>query len=1233
MIARPDSWRSGAAPGKPEKFLRAVALLEARAPLRGDTLIDDAVREWLRGQPKTRRRVLEVGPDPLAGLLDRLSRPKWLVRLEADPRFARRAAIVTFALRDACRDHPWCEAVAGRVARRLVYLAAYGYSSKDLVAIASIVRSEDGQYRLWSVWGDPPDDPRPEAIPTRTASKDNVEQFLADIRHLLERSWPRPESAAVRRERMRRRRELPLVRKEVTRALRLEASDGVPVALPHGRAWQFRDVAIAQSALAPSPMARLVGRRVLRELDELVPEALTDDVLGCAVAAWVVAIFGWSSKAALDITPWDPSGPASFAPRTLRFLTAETALSSRVPEQVIELPLPDAACRCVDELVGRTGGTPASATLGSFIGARALELFWRFVDRLAGVPRAASHLEHHAPNECLRHDLLSPAEVSLVAGRLIGPWRSACSYHFGTAARFVARIWRGHCHMHRAAGIPEPAPYRADGDRFVGQIFEGQEDPLAPYRRTIREGTGPIGAEIDYSYQAMGRRPTAEIPEAGAVLIQTEWSDALIFADKADCGGRAPRILPCPPAAREVIEIARGQPGVGARTTGDARRRWPGPMRNVLRKVSYAATTEILGTSGRAMVYGHDCDEFSPFGALGPFPLSRLLGDTAQCIDPVLRESGVNDLMAELASAMRERGLDPGLGGSLSARQPPEPEMIGTRFRQSFRIPDPTHYLWLRGVIQEIRRRTLGEESQMPSRWLEMAIVALLAWRGVTPSNIHRYRAYYRPDSLIEGGTQGDAHFAALIPQADVGLGLIPIGLGDLSGACRRIALQLHRSRGGRCILSHCPGSLKWLRRRLGSFLIEMGAGPRPTGPRDPNVAWSALAAASEFNGAMLWSPAVAAMFSGSYLVPLNYVSVRDLLSPPGGARHPLLTAWGTPWRDPHLPSSRRIDRGAHMPDLPKGIFGWEVEDGACPPNDGPPDKSDRPCCTKKVAAGLADFFAAHMDTPSRSRMRGILEAAGCKEPPIVLAQVMRRLREMGALTSGVAIPFLPPDHQVDFLLGTWPHCEMIGGDGMVRSFRSFRTIASVLLLGTRPMEALRLRRDDWMRCAGEALLVQIRGTKNRRAWRQADLEIFATDPAGAEIAAILDASEATFREARRTARGRQGGEEFVCGNGREGRGRITGLCNRALASAWAKFRAIPAEEIANERDTKMELYDLRHAAAIRVLDHLLRTASPARLNGDVLVADAANQFGHHAAVFLASYIGTAILRINGAMP
>jgi len=642
-----------------------------------------------------------------------------------------------------------------------------------------------------------------------------------------------------------------------------------------------------------------------------------------------------------------------------------------------------------------------------------------------------------------------------------------------------------------------------------------------------------------------------------------------------------------------------------------------GMPRNAIRKALYSSMVAAgAGQESLALVFEHGSNALLPIGPLSFYPLSWIYSTAGEYLESVQERAGVPNLLDELFDVCRQYEPFP-VVESRHAGEEDIPEFSDLPGIALFSIPTHREIALIEAAVEEFVR-LVRSNVVLSEDFLRSGLLLLLGNAGVPARNLIRHRLYCKIGSFA--GMAGMLHFIAVMPQADLGLGLIPVKMEGHSDVTKAILTRL-KATGRLGLFDGRTLSRREIGGHITSLLRNKGFAVKGGACEILTRAWVRV---SNFRALFSLGGMLAAGLASRLVLPPNYYDIGDLLNAGNEKWKPLEAFDGSPWRNPHIPSERRLEDHLSGPEMVKflaqkhlagrGGTGRGRKMGTLFTND-PCEWSD---------AHLAKWFARYDCWPSRGKITSILSecfAASDSDAVLRAARIFRILREGGRLHAGRPLRFVPseliPRFLSDELLPTIRashpgHPEV----ALKMEGRIWAGAALAMRLG----EALRVRADDY-HCEGRFETMHIRGTKSWRAARDFPLYLARQGLHG-------DMLVSGFLRVTREQSIRH--DELLFSYQDESAKRASEKLAVVMDRSFQAFRGILRDSLVGDPriDGRFTHHSLRHAAAIRMLQGVLEREF---VSGDLwgAVSELALSMGQSLHTHLCSYLGTAGLLLK----
>jgi len=627
-----------------------------------------------------------------------------------------------------------------------------------------------------------------------------------------------------------------------------------------------------------------------------------------------------------------------------------------------------------------------------------------------------------------------------------------------------------------------------------------------------------------------------------------------------------------------------------------------------MRKALYSALVEAgAGNEIIALIFGHGANALLAMGPLAFYPLSWVFRTARYFLEKVHEEAGIPALFQEMLQKRRQYPPpEPITPAEVTKKREmaecallPGIAMLAIATQQEIELVDEATDKFIKQI---------NNNEDMSDDSLRSGLLLLLARAGVPGKNLIRHRKYYEIDSFTSAS--GPLYFVAVMPQADVGLGLIPITMGDLSDVVKKILERLKAT--GRKELFYDRRIEIW---EMGLFIGTL-LKPREHGYpyRFFRRAWIRV---SNFNALWELGGMLAAGLASKLILPANYYDIGDLLNAENKIWHPLLNHGGEPWKNPYLPTKEEQADNLSVSTMTKLLQKKTIRR---PGKKGRPRKLDskfESLSAESSSDELADFIGRYHCLPTRKKIITFL--VNTFKMPNALAkkkasEIFTKLRRSGHLHAGQPLRYLPLELLPEFL------------DRLVIAIRSESKKASAELikpselwiwggaaLAMRISETLRMSSDDHQKI-GNFETMYINGTKTWRAERDFPLDLARTGLSGERLVSrlleVLPQANAHCPSDDAPAISAQRASSFLA---------------PIMDKTFRELRGIPDECFTGNRqiDGRFTHHGLRHAGAIRMIQGIMDTCF---ISGDLWagVSELSLSMGQSLHTHLCSYVGTA---------
>lgn len=455
--------------------------------------------------------------------------------------------------------------------------------------------------------------------------------------------------------------------------------------------------------------------------------------------------------------------------------------------------------------------------------------------------------------------------------------------------------------------------------------------------------------------------------------------------------------------------------------------RWPCIPRNAPRKALYESIAGTIGTEGIGCVFGHGPDCFQGLGPWSIVPLSVLAPAVSSRIQSVYESSGMNATISSLTALLRGQVPVANPAGGPREVQGFDEDDEHTPVLASWpvKIPSPPEHEMITGAVQAMADRLHKREETSVDR-IRFALWILLAWEGVPWPNLRKYNAFYGLDSFAIRADSKSLHFVAVMRQADLGLGIIPVTLRHYPELIQKLIKDLHAKQPGARLHDHrlrttserCKVRMPPNERSIVRYLREFFPRQHSIYREKWNVLAKALNRVSQLHAAYYCGGMLAAGLMDRLIIPPNYFLVHDVLRKPGSAAR-LKNLMGEPWINPYVAGDRRQARGRGRGNILKSLQQNEERpensDAHVKPAPIIPELPEVRSATGLGAAPIADqvrFCELYFAQPSLPAIRSMLVDVGNKEPEARARAIMRLLRCRGQLTAGRPLRLIHPGEE-----------------------------------------------------------------------------------------------------------------------------------------------------------------------------------------------------------------------------
>ncbi|CAN5832578.1 hypothetical protein BH09VER1_BH09VER1_47670 [soil metagenome] len=615
-----------------------------------------------------------------------------------------------------------------------------------------------------------------------------------------------------------------------------------------------------------------------------------------------------------------------------------------------------------------------------------------------------------------------------------------------------------------------------------------------------------------------------------------------------------------------------------------------------------------------ALIFEHGANAILPIGPLSFYPLSWIFATAGEYLKAVQERAGVSSLLHELADVRQRYEPFPVLE-TLHAGEAGVPEFSGLPGIALFSIPTNQEIFFIETAVNEFVR-LVRSKANFSEGFLRSGLLLLLGNAGIPARNLIRHHRYYKIASFV--GLSEMLHFIAVMPQADLGLGLLPVQMGGFSEVIKTVLGKLQATErlglfDGR-VLSE---------REIGGHIARL---LRNTGLEVKNAACVMLARAwtrvSNFRALFNLGGMLTAGLASRLLLPPNYYDIGDILNVENERWKPLQAFDGSQWRSPYVPSERSLDNHLSRPEMIQLLTQKSL-----PGRGGKGRRRKLPSSFvslpgKWTNEELAKWFVHYDCWPSRRKIASVLiecSAAPARDADIRAIQIFRIIQRQGYLHAGRPLRLVPSGSVPQFLT------ERLMPDIRERKPEMSQKMEGQIFGGAavamRLGEALRLRAGDY-HCEGRFDTMYIRGTKTWRAARTFPLHLARQGPHGNMLVTrFID----FMRE-----RSAQDKDELLFAYHDESAKRASEKLAVILDQSFRTFRGISDDSVTGDPriDGRYTHHSLRHGAAIRMLQGIVDISFR---SGDLwgAVSELALSMGQSLHTHLCSYLGTAGLLLK----
>lgn len=622
-----------------------------------------------------------------------------------------------------------------------------------------------------------------------------------------------------------------------------------------------------------------------------------------------------------------------------------------------------------------------------------------------------------------------------------------------------------------------------------------------------------------------------------------------------------------------------------------------GVRRYGLRKALLSALAqEGVGLEIHSLISEHGNNAFLPGGALSIVPLEVVLDLARDSLERIYTCCGINDVLEGIDSLRDQFDSPPSIIT--------EPQ-TASRGIAGFPLPTNAEFQGVTAMANTLGNRI--ERGLAGPNEMRLWLILELALNGVPIGNIASNHSYYSEESFVVGPS-GEVFFLAVMPQADLGLGVIPIYLQVNAKRLKSVCTALTKN-GRRDLFFKLDLSLS----TLGESLLRSAGkesnwdtfvGHRHTGP--------AAARVSTFMSLLRLGGMVTTGLMGRLLIPPNFYNIGDLLSRDCQQYQSPVTLFGAPIETPYAPSEIELSMRLRVPDIVQLVQSGSLVRGGRPRH-LPTALQGRNCACWAIADWVQLFRDAD-SMISRNKIAMVLETVfsiGRAEAALRARFIHRGMRLAGYLRAGRPLRFVPPDKTPEFVQLVCRKLLHQGGEVAVRDAGMVRAGWAT---GARIGEAARAQREDYSRI-GEWEEFHLRGTKTVRARRDLPLSLARLGPGGGD--AVRDFLESLFISNANPAFASKA----------ESVKRISERIGKSLNAAFREFRG-NTDVYHSQTEGAYSFHDLRHAAFVRMLQGAI-DGHLSRGNFMIVVMKIAQGMGQNIHTALCSYLGSAVLALR----
>ena len=645
-----------------------------------------------------------------------------------------------------------------------------------------------------------------------------------------------------------------------------------------------------------------------------------------------------------------------------------------------------------------------------------------------------------------------------------------------------------------------------------------------------------------------------------------------------------------------------------------------GMARRAIRKALYSDFTNAgAGNEVLGLIFEHGSNAILPIGPLAYYPLSWVFRTARDFLEAAHEKAGAPALFRELMAKRRQYGKPKSVKPSKSIGSD-KPEFYSLPGIALFSIPKQRDVDLIEAATDEFIKKLSSNERMTDDR-LRSGILLLLARAGVPARNLLCHRQYYKINSFTQ--TTGTLHFVAVMPQADVGLGLLPIDLGDLSELIKVVLTRLKESKrkglfdGREMSVKEVGG---FITRMLGSKNIPL----QEYGNYELNLAWIRV---SNFNALWKMGGMLTAGLASSLFLPANYYDIGDLLNAENDVWQPLKSFDGQAWENPYIPNSEELADNLSVPKMRELLLTGTIDSSG---EAGRPRRRDEIFKSLNSASSpeeFATFFDRYDCWPTRGKIITFLQST--YETPYDEAkkkayQIFRVLKLGGRLHAGKPLRLIPTHAFLGFLeqLVTAVESPKNNSKKEVPQELTLKRLSWIwggAALAMRIGETLVTDYSHYS-STGNFDMLHVQGTKSKRAKRFFPLHVARRGPYG-------DFVVSRYLEALNRC-GPAGAS--LKGSKEAASQRASSYLADIMDATFRNVRGIPKDAFSghSQIDGSFTHHSLRHAGAVRMLQGVLDEYF---VSGDLWagVSELAFSMGQSLHIHLCSYVGTAALLLK----